>query len=790
MNEILAAAIEYHREGRLPVPVYFRGKRPTLQDWTRYRPDEEEVNRRFGNGNPLNVGILLGEPSGGLVDIDLDCQEARGLASEFLPATERIFGRFSSPRSHYWYECSPPPKTRQFRDPAANSESNPAAMILEIRSTGAQTVAPPSEHVSAEPIRWSEEGQIGRVPAAEIESTASRLAACALLARHWPAKGARHDTSLALAGFLLRARWTAEEVTHFVALAAKEGGDEEWRVRAKDVDTTIRRLQNGEDATGRPTLVKHLGPKIVTAVEGWLDLEVQSNSTSSRSHTWGDPQPLPKGDVDVPALSPDILPSAFAPWILDIAERTQVPPEFVAIPAIIAAAAVVGRTIGVFPKRLDDWLVIPNLWGAVIARPGLLKSPAQSEALKPLNRLASLAIDLDKEESAEREIKTDEQAELEKILKDGLRKALKSNDETIIEEQREKLRKLKEAQRATNAEEARRYITNDPTTEKLAELMIPNPRGLLLVRDELSGWLLSMSKSGREGDREFYLESWNGYGRYTVDRINRGTLHVPAVCLSVVGGIQPGKILSYVSNSTRGGTGDDGLLQRIQLLVYPNLETEWKNVDRPPDKEARDRVFDIFARLDNLDVESEFGDDLDESGEMFGLRFDDDAQELFDRWRSDLERRLRSGELDSPAFESHLSKYRSLLPSLALIFHLIEVCSGRPAGRIPQECVWRAREWCDLLEIHALRLYAMGKKVDVAASELLAKRIRSGEITDGMTVRSIYRKGWGGLDRSAVEAGLTVLEDSDWCRMVRQQNGRGRAAEILMLNPNLTRTAE
>ncbi len=65
------------------------------------------------------------------------------------------------------------------------------------------------------------------------------------------------------------------------------------------------------------------------------------------------------------------------------------------------------------------------------------------------------------------------------------------------------------------------------------------------------------------------------------------------------------------------------------------------------------------------------------SGATPSLRFDAAAQELFDGWRAELEHRLRAEE-DHPVLLSHLAKYRSLLPSLALLFHLIDgVDTGR-----------------------------------------------------------------------------------------------------------------
>ena len=64
-----------------------------------------------------------------------------------------------------------------------------------------------------------------------------------------------------------------------------------------------------------------------------------------------------------------------------------------------------------------------------------------------------------------------------------------------------------------------------------------------------------------------YVESWNGDGRFTVDRIGRGTLDIPACCLSMLATIQPGPLQSYLFDAVNGGRDDDGLMPRFQLAV-------------------------------------------------------------------------------------------------------------------------------------------------------------------------------------------------------------------------------
>ena len=146
----------------------------------------------------------------------------------------------------------------------------------------------------------------------------------------------------------------------------------------------------------------------------------------------------------------------------------------------------------------------------------------------------------------------------------------------------------------------RRYKTNDCTIERLGELERDNPNGVLVLRDELIGLLASLDKEGREGDRAFYLEGFNGTGSYDTDRIMRGNIYIESHCLSVFGGIQPDKLIAYLEQAN-SGLGNDGLLQRFQLLVYPD-PIEWQYRDRYPNKEAANAVFEIFPKLTLLSL--------------------------------------------------------------------------------------------------------------------------------------------------------------------------------------------
>jgi hypothetical protein len=207
----------------------------------------------------------------------------------------------------------------------------------------------------------------------------------------------------------------------------------------------------------------------------------------------------------------------------------------------------------------------------------------------------------------------------------------------------------------------RRYLTNDATVEKLGEICRANPFGLMVHRDELLTLFADLDQPDKAPARGFFLTGWSGQESYTFDRISRGTVHIPAVNFSLFGTTQPHRLAGYLRESLR--CHDDGMVQRLQLLAWPDISGQFVEVDRYPDSAAREAAFacyDELARLNIHEVEAqrdEFGGD----DAVPFLRFAPDAQEVFSRWRAGQERLVRSGELP-PALSAHLAKYRGLIP--------------------------------------------------------------------------------------------------------------------------------
>ena len=327
----------------------------------------------------------------------------------------------------------------------------------------------------------------------------------------------------------------------------------------------------------------------------------------------------------------------------------------------------------------------------------------------------------------------------------------------------------------------RRFIVNDSTVEKMGMIFNENPNGLLGYRNEIQGLLAGLEKPGREDYRAFYLECWAGDGRFTWDRVRHSTLDIDACCLSFIGTIQPGPLQSYQFSAAAGGQGDDGLLQRFQLAVWPDVSGDWVNVDEWPNKAARDRAYAVVEQLANLDP---WGVDAqqDDHDEVPFLRFDRKAQAAFDEWRGNLERSLRSGTL-APAVESVLAKYRSLIPSIALLIHLAD--GGR--GPVPLPRLDKAVGWGRYLFGHARRIYSTTGASDGGSRESLLDSIR--QLGGRAAPHDLRHHGFKG-DTEAAERALDAIVTAGlgtWQNVSPGPRG-GRPTRVFVLTATNTKT--
>ena len=210
-QDVRSAVALYLANGLAPIPLPPQSKDPGYPGWPALRVQADALDKHFPVGKPCNVGILNGVPSKNLLDVDLDCPEALLAAPHLLPETAWVFGRQSAPRSHWIYRTD-----RSLDSAQLKFTDLDGADLVELRGTGGLTVFPPSTHrETGEWIKWDRFDNLVELPLADLQAAVASVAAAALLARHWPAKGTRDETAMALSGGLVRAGWSGEKVSGF-----------------------------------------------------------------------------------------------------------------------------------------------------------------------------------------------------------------------------------------------------------------------------------------------------------------------------------------------------------------------------------------------------------------------------------------------------------------------------------------------------------------------------------------------------------------------------------------------
>jgi hypothetical protein len=414
----------------------------------------------------------------------------------------------------------------------------------------------------------------------------------------------------------------------------------------------------------------------------------------------------------VPPFPVGLLPPPFDAFVDDVAERMQVPADFVAIPLLVSAASALGREVLLAPKRYDDWVERACLWGAVIGTPATLKSPAAKEATRAIRRMHADAHDLFK-------IRHEEWLRRSKAGEEG------PDDEPTFEG----------------------LIVSEATVEGLAKVFARNPRTTMLYRDELSGWFGSMNKYRSHGgdDRQFFLECWSG-GDYTVLRAGKPAIYADDLYLSIFGTLQPG-VLRRVF---RGGD-EDGMTARFGLLAHPDPPRSVAAVDRLPDLPAREGVELRLREMRLINREKP-------------LRFEGMAYHLFNGWF--LKNANRPARREGGAFAAHLAKYPALFARLSLTLHFMR--HGEAASdEVDVETASAVRTMIDgYLEPHAHKVYGLlSAHPALAGAARIATWIRDKRV-EAFTEREVRRHNWAEFsterDQAAIGEALALLDAYGW----------------------------
>lgn len=488
---------------------------------------------------------------------------------------------------------------------------------------------------------------------------------------------------------------------------------------------------------------------------------------------WPEPKPLPELPP-VPPFPVNCMPGKLRAWISDMAERAQYPVDFAAVSSMVALGSLIGRKLGVRLKARDDWTEYANIWGCLVGTPSALKSPALREGTRHVKRF-QVAADKRYEAALKEHQSQAEKIKLEnEARKAAYKKALTKGEEAALELTGEPEAPVK-----------RVYWTSDVTVEQLGVICAGNSNGVLIERDELGALLTNLDDDRNATLRGFYLSGWSAKESFCFDRVVRGRTLIPSFAVSILGGIQPGVLERHV-RAAFSGERADGLLQRLQLIVWPD-QSGFHYADRYPDNSAKDAALSVYEFADTFDPSligevDQFGD-----GPPF-VRLSPGAQPIFEQWYGDFmrERRRREGNReDHGALAAHLGKFPGLLGKLAVIIHVAD----DPTGRVVSErSLIKALTWLEYLEAHARRVYHAVDNPATDIARLILARIRSNAVSSPFAARDIYRNGWHGLgDTERVKAGLRLLADYDYLREVDNDvRERGRpAGPIYVVNPAL-----
>jgi putative DNA primase/helicase len=499
-------------------------------------------------------------------------------------------------------------------------------------------------------------------------------------------------------------------------------------------------------------------------------------------------------DVAMPSFPIDFLPGALGDFVVDQATRMQAPPDYVGIAVVIAAATAIGKDFRMAPKANDNsWTERSCLWGGVIGDIGQKKSPSFNAALGPIFNLQAEFRAKHEEELEAYKNKARLAKQILKQWEKDCAAALKNGDDPPPQP---------EGIDAGERPAARQLLTNDTTQERLVGLMQQNLSGIMLFRDELSGWFSSFNQYRPGSDEQFFLQCHAG-GPWNHNR-KAGDIFVPDVYLNVLGGFQP-EVISEALSRHRTGAGkavDNGMAARLSLLVWPDpVKTQW--IDRQVDAEIRLKVLRLFRDLLNFKPEAFVGPPLRDSSSQYPpFRFTPEGLAIFREWYVEHYRALEDIDPTDP-LKGHFSKYDGLFARLAIVRHLICYVldpSGLEPARVDDYTAIASRDFIDdYLRPHARKIYRrLGRGTAYHNARRIGQWIVENPDMTVFTARDVSRKEWSGLTgkdentgRDHLRAALTYLDNvAGWVRSKEKPAGPsgGRPTLQYLVNPHVHRS--
>jgi len=439
---------------------------------------------------------------------------------------------------------------------------------------------------------------------------------------------------------------------------------------------------------------------------------VNTNTQASAQISYNEYQPFNNDLLPVESMPYDALPTQLSEFIKEQSDLRGCPPDFVLIAILARMGVLFSGKVKIAMTRCTGWCASPNFFWVMVGNPSTGKSNALSATSKPMQTLEDAARDLYKKlfrtyqeemDSLLRQLNSEKKG----LDKENEKSPMKRSPEDIdafkmkIKETQEKIYELEDGK-----PKLKHYTVGKITVEKLILILAENPDGILCEFDEISTIFTRFSKDEHSEERGLYLTGYNGNCTYSYKTVNRGDVIIDNLVLSILGGVQPSKLKRFV-NDAKNGSLDDGFLQRFQGIVYPDVTLRFLE-DKQGNRYLLAGIDFLFQNLNNIP-----------SGTQTILRFDDEAQIIFDERRVELTTEAHDLE---PHLAAHVGKSYEFVAALTIYLYLFESSGKLPDdNKITADYVLRAIKLGAYFLSHAKRMYGLAYKDNMPARSLASK---------------------------------------------------------------------
>jgi hypothetical protein len=734
------------------------------------------------SGDADGFGVFCGPPSGELEMLEVEGrgikllarvkEHAAAMGGRAVELLDRI-GRGCVQRSpsdgrHFLYRVAGKAKgsVKLARRPDPNAADG-VLVLAETRGSGAWFIASPSggrTHKSGKPYTM-ERGSPATIPTITVEERDTLYALFSMIdemppepqSEHRPAR-ARQEGDPLRVGDDFNARATWDEILVGWKKGKRVGDRQHWGRPNKDKGTSATTSDNVLCCFSTSTPLPHFdhesgkGAVDKFGAYVWLhhggDFHTATKTLASKGYGPPPPSSTQAAVEHARQWQPfpvELLPAGVREYVVEAAEGMAADPCMVALPTLAGLAAAIGNTRQILTK--PDWSEPAILWTAIVAESGSMKTPTMRKALQFIEQREADV------EVANAQLGDEYAAELmvyETQLAEWKRQARKSADQAGGPPRQPK-RFCRTA-----------YMVSDTTVEAVAGILSDNPRGVLLERDELSGWFGGFDRYKSGGSSRVSAEvghwlSMHSAGPLRMDRKSTGRVYVPRASLSIAGGIQPDTLTQAIGREHVA----NGLLARFLLAAPPRRMKQFDT--RPPGFATVEAARNLYDTLYSIP--------MPESGPLT-MPLSSDGETAF---RAFYKRHAARQHEATGVIASMLAKIEAAAARLALIIHVCRQSGEEPTlpNAVDAASVeagvgiaeWFAQEW---LRVYDLTVGGATQGTD--HRDLLAWiEDQGGEVT----VRDIGQSLRRYRDAEELERAVTALVRSKAIESFHVQNDKG-----------------